>query len=441
MTVSKSLEPGALIDGTFRVQRLLGAGAAGEAYAVTLEKDWGGLPAGAALCLKMYKDEVFKREAPEAVIGRRLREAAVAASVGHPNLVRGYSAAEFFPDGRPRYLVLELLDGTQLDDFIRKNGPQTAEQVRTLMVQLCSAVYELHQRGLLHRDVKAANVVLVPPDRPVLLDLGVVGGPLEEGSFTGSQTFLGTLRYAAPEWLFAQSHSPASDVYSLGSILFHLLTGVELFHDTKLFSRLVTYVERRDVKFEQEFTDPGRSYAADVALLMLQKNPAARPSLLEVIEFFGSGRDSALWRRVRLDRIRSMYPLMESYIILPWIAEEVALHAPDVVDSAVARRDRAALEGIGNFRLLFHPSSVASVELYKSIPDEGKPNWVKRVLAALYSEEDRNDGQRIESAASVADALRKAETRPEMLARIEPDLEAAREEEKATWRAIALENP
>src|SRR5205823_3984395 len=114
----------------------------------------------------------------------------------HENLVRVFDTSEFWVDGRPRYLLMELLDGITLEQHAREHHPLTTDQVFRFARDLTNALSALHDAGVVHRDVKPANVMITSDGDAVLLDLGVVRTDDDE-TITASQSFLGTLRYAA----------------------------------------------------------------------------------------------------------------------------------------------------------------------------------------------------------------------------------------------------
>ncbi|WP_406698423.1 serine/threonine-protein kinase [Singulisphaera sp. Ch08] len=231
---------GDVLDETFSIVSLLGEGAAGIAYEVSLARPWAGFEVGTRFCLKWYKGEVFKREPVATVVARRIREAVTGGRLHHANLVRIHDTSEFWSDGQPRFLLMDLVGGEQLDTYIRGHQPSVAE-ARNIMSQLAHGVKALHENAIIHRDIKSANIVIDRDGHCVVLDLGVIR-PGDEESITASQAFLGTLKYASPEYLFAESCTESSDIYSLGAVFFELLTGSEMFPGVRNFALLVEAV-------------------------------------------------------------------------------------------------------------------------------------------------------------------------------------------------------
>ena len=295
---------GDVLDELFRIEGHLGAGATGEVYAVALEKRWQDLPAGSRLALKWYSPRILGREPETAVMIRRLREAALGSRIRHPNLVRAFDLSELWADGRPRYLVMEHVEGRSLEDIEEVFGggsPLATELVFSIMEQLASGVAALHAAGVIHRDIKPANIVIQPGGRAVLLDLGVAR-PRAEETITESRAFLGTLCYAAPEWLFGDSCGPAVDVYSVGGVLYRLLTGQGLFAELRPFARQVLAVQTVAPEIPLWHADPARAFTASLAAHMLDKKPDARPDIQEVWDFFRWRGRSSMWERIRDER-------------------------------------------------------------------------------------------------------------------------------------------
>jgi serine/threonine-protein kinase len=156
------------------------------------------------------------------------------------------------------------------------------EVLRSLREVLEQEGYDVTTAGVLHRDVKAANVVVGADGQAVLLDLGVVR-PLNAAKMTATGDFLGTLHSAAPEWLVAESCTAASDVYSLGTIAYHLLSGAGIFAEVKPWARVVEAVRSTPPAMNQDGWDDSRRELGELALRMLEKQPEARPALDDVL--------------------------------------------------------------------------------------------------------------------------------------------------------------
>ncbi len=167
---------------------------------------------------------------------RRLhREALAAARLSHPNIVAVFDAGE---DGADAYIVMELVVGPTLRRVIDDTGQMPVPTVVHVAIQIADALDAAHRNGVVHRDVKPGNV-LVPHDAPVkVMDFGIahaVGGQ----ELTDAGTVMGTARYLAPEQLEGHEVDGHADVYSLGLVLFEMLTGHPPFRgDTDMASAL-----------------------------------------------------------------------------------------------------------------------------------------------------------------------------------------------------------
>lgn len=177
---------------------------------------------------------------------RMLREAELLRSIDHPNVVRVLDTGQ--TQGGVPYLVLEALPGETLGDYLRRQGTPPFELALSLVRQAAQGLWAAHQGGVVHRDVKPDNFLLLgPTGEPFglkLIDFGMA--TLEGADASGSHTILGTVEYMAPEQILAENVDARADVYAMGVVMFRLFTG-HLPFDTdapadllrhQLFSRL-----------------------------------------------------------------------------------------------------------------------------------------------------------------------------------------------------------
>jgi serine/threonine protein kinase len=153
----------------------------------------------------------------EAFVARFRREARIAAGLAHPNLVRVF---DFDPDAPQPYLVMEYISGPNLATRLERGDTIQADRVAT---DLLSALGAIHRAGVVHRDVKPANVLLAPGGRALLTDFGIAR-PEDATSITQTGQMPGTGRYMAPELMQGDEASPRTDLYSAGVLLQELLS-------------------------------------------------------------------------------------------------------------------------------------------------------------------------------------------------------------------------
>jgi eukaryotic-like serine/threonine-protein kinase len=153
---------------------------------------------------------------------RFLREARLAARLSHPNVVSVYDAGEE-ADGRP-YIVMEHVDGETLADLLHERGRLPADEAVGLALQACRGLEHAHVAGLVHRDVKPQNLLLRTDGTLKIADFGIARAA-ESTGLTQAGTILGTAAYLSPEQALGEEVTSAADVYSLGAVLYELLTG------------------------------------------------------------------------------------------------------------------------------------------------------------------------------------------------------------------------
>jgi serine/threonine protein kinase len=175
------------------------------------------------VALKVIREEIA--QAPE-YHDRFLREARLAASVDHPNVVSVYDVGE---EGGHLWLAMQWIDGKDLRSLIATYGPRLPDRAVTITCQIASALDAVHAAGLVHRDVKPANVLVRDvdnKDHAYLTDFGVAKPP-DHGAdqLTRTGSLVGTTGYLSPEQIRGSDPGPRSDLYALGCVFFETLTG------------------------------------------------------------------------------------------------------------------------------------------------------------------------------------------------------------------------
>ncbi|MCK4490576.1 MAG: serine/threonine protein kinase, partial [Anaerolineales bacterium] len=155
-------------------------------------------------------------------------EARAAANLTHPNIV---TVHDFGFDNNRLFIVMEHVPGTDLKQIIKKSGSLPIDQASRLFIQACAGIGYAHRAGLIHCDIKPHNMLITPDHRLKVTDFGIARALASIKHDEQSQAIWGSPAYFSPEQAAGRAPSPASDVYSLGIVLFEMLTGELPFTD------------------------------------------------------------------------------------------------------------------------------------------------------------------------------------------------------------------
>ena len=205
------------------------------------------------------------------------REAQNAAALNHPAIVAVYDTGEAATSSGPLpYIVMEYVDGVTLRDIVHNDGPMPPRRALEVISDACQALNFSHQHGIVHRDVKPANIIISKSGAVKVMDFGIARALADSGnSVTRTAAVIGTAQYLSPEQARGESVDPRSDVYSLGCVLYEMITGVPPFVGDSPVAVAYQHVREDPVPPSQRHA--GISPGLDaVVLKALAKNPDNR---------------------------------------------------------------------------------------------------------------------------------------------------------------------
>lgn len=266
--------------GGVRLTRFIGIGAMGRVY-----RGWHET-LGIEVAVKILIEGSTSEE-------RFLKEANIAARLVHDNVVRIHHAGK---EGNEPYLILELVDGVNLRDYMRKSGQLPWLRALDLCSQAARGLACAHRAGIVHRDLKPSNMMLSRNDIIKLMDFGLAKDIDSDLSRADSRSVVGTPDYIAPEQAMdARKVGPQADIYALGVCLFHMLTGEVPFKRSNYTNTLLAHIHDPVPDVRSQVADVPRPMAI-LLERMMSKNPADRPAdggalvdeLQELLESFES---------------------------------------------------------------------------------------------------------------------------------------------------------
>jgi beta-lactam-binding protein with PASTA domain/predicted Ser/Thr protein kinase len=205
------------------------------------------------------------------------REAQNAAALNHPAIVAVYDTGEAeTPAGPLPYIVMEYVDGVTLRDIVHNDGPLPPRRAIEIIADACQALNFSHQNGIIHRDVKPANIMISTTNAVKVMDFGIARALADSGnSVTQTAAVIGTAQYLSPEQARGDSVDARSDVYSLGCVLYEMLTGEPPFTGDSPVSVAYQHVREDPVPPSKRYAGISAELDA-VVLKALAKNPDNR---------------------------------------------------------------------------------------------------------------------------------------------------------------------
>lgn len=259
---------GEIIDGRYQLTRVVGSGGMATIYAaIDLRLD-------RQVAVKVMHSHLAQ---DEQFVSRFIREAKAAASLSHPNIVavldQGWNQG-----GAPCvFIVMELIEGATLRDYIIEQGALSAERALSIITPVASALAAAHKLGIVHRDIKPENILVSKEGRIKIADFGLARGALLGNTMTAeSSVILGSVSYLSPEQVQRGVADARSDIYSLGIVLFEILTGQKPYQGEDPVQVAIKHVNERVPA--PSTIKPGLSIEIDQLVLSTTDiNPDKRP--------------------------------------------------------------------------------------------------------------------------------------------------------------------
>ena len=263
--------------GSYEILAQLGAGGMSSIYRARDRR------LGRVVALKLLSDTLMRE--PESV-ERFLREARAASALNHPNIVTIFEAGEI--DGQ-HFIVMELVKGRTLRPMLQ-DDTRSLDALPGITIQIARALSAAHEAGIVHRDIKPENIMLRDDGYVKVVDFGIarlLPAAAEPGSslpaVTKTGMFLGTPRYMSPEQIGGETVGSASDIFSLGVVLYEWVTGQHPFPGDSAVRMMYAIMSQPALALSH--FNPGVPSRLETLILdMLQKDPAARPGAADLID-------------------------------------------------------------------------------------------------------------------------------------------------------------
>ncbi|MDR3566915.1 MAG: serine/threonine-protein kinase [Syntrophobacteraceae bacterium] len=338
----------------YRVVEHLGEGGMGEVYRAVHAR------LGRAVALKVLKH----MDSDRAALDRFLNEARIQAALSHPNIAVLYELSE--TDGCP-CIIMEFVDGKTVSELIQTAGRFSTQEALRIFSRIVGALSYIHERGIIHRDIKPNNVKVDAGGEVKLLDFGISKASFSE-NLTRQGAFIGTEQYLAPEQLEGKPATVQSDIWALGALLYEMTTGKAAF-EAPSWGEL--YKKITDVAYEPaSFVVSSIPERLEVIIgRCLKKNPAHRyptaRALLEDVEELAGSSDEVSGKPSILKGFMAIPLLKKYWVVLPVLllvaagAGFIAWTGPGPVPVATTTTG-------------FEPSPPGAASLVSSEPDSPK---------------------------------------------------------------------
>ena len=252
---------GTVLSDRYALTEPIAAGGMGEVWAAT------DTVLGRTVAVKLLNPSLSQQSG---FLERFRAEARYSAALHHPNITTVFDYGE---DAGSAYLVMELVAGQPLSQIISERAPMSAATTASILIQAANALEAAHQGGVVHRDVKPANILITPDGTAKLTDFGI-SRLVNTAPLTQTGQILGTAQYLSPEQAMGQSATASSDIYALGVIGHEMLTGQPPFNADTLVATAVAHLNQPPPPLPETVPVGIRN----VIIAALAKNPADRPA-------------------------------------------------------------------------------------------------------------------------------------------------------------------
>ncbi len=377
---SQSFLPEELVAERFRIIRFLARGGMGEVYEAE------DIELHERVALKSIRSELLD---DGKVLDRFKREVHLARKVTHPNICRIFDlfrqpakATGGLSRSPVMFVAMELLEGETLAEFLRRQPRLSVGNARPIALQIAAGLGAAHAAGVLHRDFKPGNVVLVPKAkgvRAVITDFGLALRSTKESNpgapVTGTGDVLGTPAYMSPEQVEGKELTPASDVYSLGLVLYQMVTGTRAFEGHTPLSMAVRRIKENPAPPRTLVPDLDRRWES-VILKCLEREPKARfQNGDEVADALrGEGRHLGTWN-------------FEPRVVLGLLALILVIVAGAVLISRIRHRASPATDKAATTQASIAVRPSVAVLPFHNLSGRSDTEWVSTALPEMLTAE------------------------------------------------------
>jgi len=259
------MEQGKLISGRYRIIEVIGTGGMSIVYKAHDEEE------NRIVAIKVLQDKFWENDE---LVRRFKREATAASKMSHENIVKMYSVGS---DGAMQYLVMEYIQGKTLKQIIKQDGPLPAECAVKYAMKILAALDHAHKKGIIHRDIKPQNILIDTSDTVKVADFGIARLMDRDstGTISDSNSALGTVQYMSPEQANGDPVDGRGDLYSLGIVIYEMLTGEVPFSGDNAVAIAIKQMNEIAMSMRVKNKDIPKSLD-EIVFKAIKKNPAHR---------------------------------------------------------------------------------------------------------------------------------------------------------------------